>query len=154
MNFQIRGLPYTSFLPYFNMATEELKSHGAMIVVADDDTAPCRVSLAHAAMGEELLLVSYQHQPAHSPYRAAGPIYVRKIATEASVATNAIPEQIRCRLLSVRGYDRDDLIIEADVTEGAVVENTIERFFANEQVAYIHLHFARRGCYAARIDRA
>ena len=73
--------------------------------------------------------------------------------SEASVATNAIPAQIRCRLLSVRGYDRDDLIIEADVTEGAVVEKTIEQFFSNDQVAYIHLHFARRGCYAARVDR-
>ncbi len=153
-NFQIQGLPFAAFQPYFEMTAEQLENHGAMMVVADDDTAPCRVSLAHAAVGEELLLVSYQHQPAHSPYRATGPIYVRKIAVEASLAPNAIPEQIRCRLLSVRGYDIDDLIVEAEVAEGAVIETIIERFFDNAQVTYIHLHFARRGCYAARVDRA
>ncbi|MDB5366965.1 MAG: hypothetical protein JWM77_2892, partial [Rhodospirillales bacterium] len=27
-------------------------------------------------------------------------------------------------------------------------------FFDNRDVAYLHVHNARRGCYAARIDRA
>jgi hypothetical protein len=30
----------------------------------------------------------------------------------------------------------------------------IERLFANPEAAYIHAHYAKRGCYAARIDRA
>ena len=153
MNFKITGLPSAPFQPYFSMDEATLKSHGAMRVYADDDTAPCRVSLAHAALGEELLLISYQHQSAQSPYRAAGPIYVRKQATEAKLAPNEVPEQIRCRLLSVRAYDHNDLIVEAEVTDGAVVETLIEQFFANDAVAYLHLHFARRGCYAARVDR-
>lgn len=154
MNFKISGLPLAPFLPYFGMDEATLKSHQAMRVFAEDDTAPCRVSLAHAALGEELLLVSYQHQSAPSPYRAAGPIYVRRQAVEALLATNAVPAQIRSRLLSVRAYDRSDLIVEAEVADGAVVENIMAQFFANDAVAYIHLHFARRGCYAARVDRA
>lgn len=154
MNFKISGLPLAPFQPYFSMDEATLKSHQAMRVFAEDDTAPCRVSLAHAALGEELLLVSYQHQSAPSPYRATGPIYVRKQAVEAQLASNAVPEQIRSRLLSGRAYDRNDLIVEAEVVDGAVVETLIEQFFANDAVAYIHLHFARRGCYAARVDRA
>lgn len=153
MNFQIKGLPFAPFQPYFDMDAEALKNHGVMMCIADDDTAPCRVSLAHAALGEQLLLVSYQHQPAHSPYRATGPIYVRKTATEANLAINEVPEQIRCRMLSVRGYDTDDLIVEAEVTDGATIEKMIEQFFVNKDVTYIHLHYARRGCYAARVDR-
>lgn len=153
MNFKITGLPSAPFQPYFSMDEATLKSHGAMRLFADDDTAPCRVSLVHAALGEEPLLVSFQHQSAQSPYRATGPIYVRKQAVEAQLASNAVPEQISSRLLSVRAYDRDDLIIEAEVTDGAVIETLIEQFFANDAVAYIHLHFARRGCYAARVDR-
>jgi len=44
--------------------------------------------------------------------------------------------------------------VEAEVTEGALVEATIEQFFRSDSVMYIHIHFARRGCYAARVDRA
>jgi hypothetical protein len=29
----------------------------------------------------------------------------------------------------------------------------IMRFFANPQVGYLHVHNARRGCYACRVDR-
>ena len=159
ISFQISGLPSAPFEHYFSMDDEALKRQGAMMVIADDDTAPCRVSLAHAAIGEALLLVSYQHQPAKSPYRATGPIYVRKNATEAKLAPNQVPAQIRSRLLSVRAYvaattENDDCIIDAEVVDGSEVESIIHTFFANEAVAYIHLHFARRGCYAARVDRA
>jgi len=38
--------------------------------------------------------------------------------------------------------------------EGTVMEPVITRFFANPDVSYIHAHNAKRGCYAARIDRA
>ena len=37
---------------------------------------------------------------------------------------------------------------------GAQAEALIARFFENPNVAYIHAHYARRGCFAARIDRA
>ena len=42
---------------------------------------------------------------------------------------------------------------EADLTEGADAAAMIERFFANPEVAYIHAHYARRGCFAALIER-
>jgi hypothetical protein len=29
-----------------------------------------------------------------------------------------------------------------------------ERFLANPQTSYLHVHNARRGCYAARVERA
>ena len=154
MNFKITGLPSAPFQPYFSMDEATLKSHGAMRVYADEDAAPCRVSLVDAVPGEELLLVAYEHQSAQSPYRAAGPIFVRKNALEANLAINIVPEQIRSRLLSVRAYDRNHHIVEAEVSKGALVEKIMDQFFQNDAVAYIHLHFARRGCYAARVDRA
>ena len=39
---------------------------------------PCRVSLEDAEVGEQLILVNYEHQPSASPYRAAHAIFVRK----------------------------------------------------------------------------
>jgi transcriptional regulator len=46
------------------------------------------------------------------------------------------------------------MIVEAEVVEGAEVEAMIERLFARQDVAYLHIHYARRGCYACRVDRA
>jgi hypothetical protein len=34
------------------------------------------------------------------------------------------------------------------------LDGLIDRFFDNPNVAYLHAHYAKRGCYAARIDRA
>ena len=46
------------------------------------------------------------------------------------------------------------MMTDADLFEGADLAAGIERLFADPAVAYLHAHYARRGCYAARIDRA
>ncbi len=45
-------------------------------------------------------------------------------------------------------------MVGADLTSGGDLKALIERLFANPAAAYIHAHYAKRGCYAARIDRA
>ncbi len=155
MNFRITGLAPESFADYFHLDADALAARGAQRVIADDPSSfPCRVSLAHALPGEELILVSYQHQPANSPYRAAGPVFARRSATVAHDATNTVPEPVRARLLSVRAYDAADMIVEADVVDGSQLEPLIATMFGSETVAYLHVHYARRGCYACRVDRA
>ena len=156
MDFRITGLSPEPFQTFFQLNDANLALRGAQRVIADDSQPgyPCRVSLAHAEPGEELILVSYEHQSARSPYRAAGPVFARKSATQAFNAVNTVPEPVRVRLLSVRAYDRDDMIVEAEVVDGSVIESLIERYFERDEVAYLHLHYARRGCYACRVDRA
>ena len=154
MDFRITGLSPESFKSLFVLDDANLAGLGVRRTIADDATSfPCRVSLAHADPGEELILMSFEHQGAHSPYRAAGPIYVRKVAAMAFDAVNVIPEPVRTRLLSVRAYDGQDLIVDAEVVDGKVIEPLIAAFFQREDVAYLHVHYARRGCYACRIDR-
>lgn len=46
------------------------------------------------------------------------------------------------------------MMIDADLAEGPEAERTIERMLADPGVAYLHAHYARPGCFAARIDRA
>ena len=65
-----------------------------------------------------------------------------------------MPEQVRSRLLSVRAYDRSGMMVDAEVIDGAELEALIDRFFADREVGYLHAHYARRGCYSCRIDRA
>jgi hypothetical protein len=44
--------------------------------------------------------------------------------------------------------------VDADVVDGAEAEPLIERYLARGDVAYLHIHYARRGCFACRVDRA
>jgi hypothetical protein len=155
MAFQIRGLSPQVFQPLFALDDAALAERGIQRVIADDTVSfPCRVSLAHALPGEELLLLSHAHQPAPSPYQAAGPIFVRRNATATDLAPGEIPEPVRVRLLSVRAYDRADCIVDAEVIEGRELAPLITKMFDNDAVAYLHVHYARRGCYGCRVDRA
>jgi hypothetical protein len=153
MPFRISGLPAEPFQALFAMSDAELKRHGAVRRIAEDSGYPCRVSLTDAKAGDEVILVNYEHQAADTPYRSRHAIYVRP-GEQRCQATGEIPEQLTKRLLSARAFDAEGMIVDADVTEGRMLEPLIERFFANPAVDYIHLHYARPGCYAARVDRA
>jgi len=158
MDFRISGLPADPFLLFFGMTDDELLAHGARRVIATPDMLPtmppCRVSLRDAEPGEVSILLHYPHHvsPA-SPYRASGPIYVREGVRETASFINHVPSQQRIRLLSVRAYDESGIMVDADVTEGSELEAAIERMFRRDDVAFLHAHNAKRGCYSCRIDR-
>lgn len=155
MSFRFTGLSPEQFAPLFALSDSELAARGMRRVIADSKPGyPCRVSLEDAEPGERLILLPFDHQPAHSPYKASGPIFVRENAREAFGQDGEIPSVLNNRLLSLRGYDAHDLIVEADVVEGDHAKSAIERFFARDDVRYIHIHNARRGCFACRVDRA
>jgi hypothetical protein len=159
MDFRITGLPAEPFQPFFGMTDDELLEHGARRVVATPAMAPslppCRVSLRDAAPGAVSILLHYPHHvsPA-SPYRASGPIYVREGVRETASFINHVPAQQRTRLLSVRAYDDAGIMVDADVVEGTELQPLIARLFRRDDVAFLHAHNARRGCYSCRIDRA
>lgn len=158
MNFRITGLPLEPFVPFFSMTDEELLAHGARRVVATAEDAPlmqpCRVSLRDSEPGEVSILLNYPHHVAPtSPYRASGPIFVREGVRETASFVNQVPTQQRTRLLSVRAYDAAGIMVDAEVAEGTELETIIERMFRRDDVAFLHAHNARRGCYSCRIDR-
>ena len=155
MHFTIRGLPIEDFSHLFELDAQTLAAAGVTSCVADaPNSYPCRVTLEDASPGEELLLLSYPHLRGSTPYAAAGPIYIRRSATGTAVLRNRVADQQRRRLLSIRAYDPRDWIVAADVVAGVDLEPVIERFFGQEDVAYLHVHNARHGCYACRVDRA
>jgi hypothetical protein len=154
MSYRFKGLPLAPFAPYFGMSEEELARHDIRRMTADEKPGfPCRVSLEDAEPGEPVLLLSFPHQPAHSPYKASGPIFVRERAGESFDAT-CVPPVLRNRFLSLRAYDASGMMIDADVTEGNEVETLLARLFANADVETIHIHNARRGCFACSVVRA
>jgi hypothetical protein len=155
MAFAVSSLPIEPFSPLFALDDDALARRGMLRVVADAPFAfPCRVTLDDAEPGERLILLNYEHQPAETPFRSAHAIYVREAATAPVSTTDALPPALRRRLLSLRGFDAAGMLRDADVVEGAQAEPVIARMLADPAVAYLHAHYARPGCYAARIDRA
>lgn len=155
MDYVVRGLPLEPFAALFGMDDARLRARGIVRMAADARPGyPCRVTLEDAAPGETLLLLNWRHLDADTPYRSDGPIFVRESATTTRELRNAIPEQQRTRLLSVRAYDAGGWMRDAEVAEGVALEALVERLFGDPDVAFLHVHNARRGCYACRIDRA
>jgi hypothetical protein len=155
MNFRITGLSNEPFTSLFGLTDEALAARGAKRYVADAKPGfPDRVELRDAEPGERVILVNHRHQPADTPYQASHAIFVLEGAGARYDRVDEIPDVLRRRTISLRAFDAAHMMVDADLVEGAVLERAIESLLANPEVDYIQAHYAKRGCYAARIERA
>ena len=155
MSFQVSGLPGAQFAPLFGLSDAVLAARDIVRRTANASPGfPCRVSLMDAVPGETLLLLNFEHLSVASPYRSRHAIYVREYAEEARVAVGVVPEVLRRRLLSVRAFDAQGMMLDADVVDGREVDGVFERMLGRRDVEYVHVHNAKPGCFAARVDRA
>jgi len=152
MDFRIVGLPAENFTHLFTLSDRDLAAAGGVRRVADYPY-PCRVSLTDAEPGEELVLVNYEHHPVDSPYRMRFAIFVRQ-GDETYNTVNEVPAQLRKRMLAVRSFDDKGMMVANRLVEGRELEPVIEELLTPERAAYLHIHFAAAGCYAARVERA
>jgi hypothetical protein len=154
MSFRITGLPATEFADLFSLDDAALRARRAVRQAVEARfSVPCRISLTDAEPGESVILVNYEHQRAETPYRASHAIYVR--AGEVTYdAVDAVPDQLRRRMLSLRAFDEKGMIVGAELVDGRKLEDGIATLLAEKRAAYLHAHFAKFGCYAARIERA
>src|SRR4051794_39235140 len=155
MSFRILGLSPEPFAGLFGLSDEALAARNAVRRTADDRVPgyPCRISLTDAHPGDELLLINYEHLPVASPYRMRFAIYIRR-GEEQFDAIDEVPEQLRIRQLAVRAFDADGMMIGHELIEGIRLEEAISRLLDISRTAYLHIHFAAPGCYAARVERA
>lgn len=155
MNFRITGLSSEPFRHLFGLSDADLARHNARRYIADQKPGfPDRVEIRDAEPGESVLLVNYMHQPAETPYRASHAVFIREGAEKTYDRIGEIPPALNGRLIALRAFDADHMIVDADIAEGSALEPLIERLLANPQAAYLQAHFAKYGCYAARIERA
>jgi hypothetical protein len=154
MPFRYLGLPHTAFGHLISMRDAELAEIGAQRMIADEKPGfPCRVTLADAEPGECVLLFSYAHQNAATPYKASGPVFVREAARAPYDSDSIPPVFLTARLLSARAYDAEGMMTAADVTSSDELEVSLEKLFAQGATDYVHVHYAKRGCFAARVER-
>ncbi len=155
MSFQIQALPSAQFEPLFALSDSELtKVRAARMIVDSKPGYPCRVSLADAEIGETVILVNFEHQSADSPFKAAHAIFVRENAEQAFPDIGMVPELFETRLISIRAFDGKHYMVDADVVDGSRLIESIPTILQDTRVAYLHLHNAKLGCFAARVTRA
>ena len=154
MPFRITGLPAAPFSHLFGLSDLELAGFDAMRIVVDTPQRfSDRIEMRDALPGETVILVNYEHLPARNPYRSRHAVFVLEGAEQSYDRIDEVPDVLRRRDISVRGFDGDHMIVDADLVNGYDTERAIERLFADARVCYIHAHYAKYGCYACRIDR-
>jgi hypothetical protein len=125
-----------------------------VVAVVADSNLPCRHCLTDATPGETMLLLSYCPFDTGGPYREVGPIFIHERACPRYAAGDVIPDQLRRRLLALRGYDRAGNMVAADVVDGREMEPLLDKLLGKDEVAFVHVRNARPGCFACAIDRS
>lgn len=155
MHFRLSGLSPLPFQHLYGLPEAELTQLGVIRYLVDTKPGyPDRITMEDAEPGQTVLLLNHVCQAADTPYRASHAIFIREGATQQYDAVDHVPASLRIRLLSLRAYDEHGMMLDADVVEGTAIESVIARLFSQPDISYIHVHNARRGCYAGRIDRA
>jgi len=153
MTYRISGLDPEPFKPLFGLPDEELARKGIVRMTVDSPTFPCRVSLTDRAIGEKVLLLNHVSHDVANPYRASHAIFVTEGEDEATEYVDAIPPVFDKRVLSLRGFDAEGMMVDAILVEPGEADAGIRKLFANSDILTIHAHNATRGCFAAKIER-
>ena len=155
MSFRIRGLSPDKFHHLFGLSDAALRTHGARRWTCTHHPGfPDRIELRDLEVGEAAILVNYVHQPADGPYRSSHAVFVREGATVPYDRVGEVPDVMRIRPISLRAFDESGEMVGAELGDGAALAEAIARQFERPDAAYLHAHYAVRGCFAARIDRA
>jgi hypothetical protein len=154
MTYRIRGLDPAPYKPLFGLSDEALEERGIVrMTVTEKPSYPCRVSLTDREVGETVLLVNHVSHDVANPYRASHAIFVTEGESEAGEYVDAVPPVFEPRILSLRGFGADGMMVDAILTQPGEAEAGIRQLFANPEIATIHAHNATRGCFAAKIER-
>jgi hypothetical protein len=154
MTYRITGLDAAPFKPLFELPDEELAARGIVRMTVDKKPKfPCRVSLTDRDIGESVLLLNHVSHDVANPYRATHAIFVAETEQEPGEYVDEVPPVFENRVLSLRGFDRDEMMADALLAQPGEADAGIRKLFANTDVETIHAHNAARGCFSAKIER-
>ena len=153
MTYRITGLDPAPYRHLFGLSDEELAERNVVRMTVSSPTFPCRVSLTDRALGEQVLLLNHVSHDVANPYRASHAIFVTEGAEVAAEFVDQVPPVFERRILSLRGFDADGMMVDAVLTQPGEADEGIRRLFENPSIEAIHAHNATRGCFSARIER-
>ena len=154
MAYRITGIDPAPYLHLYGLSDEELVGQGVVRMIADERPSyPCRVSLTDRDIGESMLLVNHVSHDVANPYRASHAIFVAEGAEEPAEFVDEVPPVFGPRVMSLRGFDKDGMMVDAILTQPDEAEAGIRELFDNPEIETIHAHNAGRGCFSAKIER-
>ena len=152
MTYRITGLDPSPYRPLFDLSDQELANRGIVrMTVTQKPSFPCRVTLEDREVGEQVLLLNHVSHNG-GPYHASHAIFVSDGAPATFV--DAVPPVFDGRVLSLRAFDDEGLMVEAALAQPGEADAVIRKLLANEFVDHIDAHNATRGCFSARIERS
>lgn len=152
MTYRITGLDPATFAHLFALDDAQLEAKGMARMTVDNPNFPCRVTLRDRDIGDEVILLNHVSHDGNNPYRASHAIFVSK-AAEAADYVDVIPPALDRRILSLRAFDVEGMMIDAALVQPGEADSAVRRLLANPAASHIDAHNATRGCFAARIDR-
>jgi hypothetical protein len=111
------------------------------------------VSLTDRDIGERVLLVNHLSHDVANPYRASHAIFVTEGADAPGEYVDEVPPVFGPRVMSLRGFDKEGMMVEAILTQPGEADAGIHKLFENPEIETIHAHNAARGCFSAKIER-
>lgn len=153
MSYVVRGLDPKAYQPLFGLSDDELAARGIVrMTVSKKPSFPCRITLEDRDVGDFVLLLNHVSHDVANPYRASHAIFVAK-ADQAAEYVDRIPPAFESRMLSLRGFDADGMMVDALITEPGEADAGIRKLLENPAIGTIHAHNAARGCFSAKIER-
>ena len=154
MSFIIKGLDGRAFCDLYGLTDNELREKGAIRIHVDEYPCyPDRITLRDIPVGETEILWNHTYLDTDSPYRGSHAIFIWEGQSQRGVYRDTIPEVMQKRMMSLRGFDGRDMLIEATIAQPGEVREHILSLFKNDQVDFILAHNARQGCFSCRIER-
>ncbi|MEM6711299.1 MAG: DUF1203 domain-containing protein [Pseudomonadota bacterium] len=155
MSFIIQGLSPEPYAHLFGLSDEALAEHGVYRYTVDAKPGyPDRVEMRDGDVGETMLLVNHVSMEKPTPFHASHAIFVREGTKEAYKAVDDVPEVMHRRLLSLRAFDADGMMVDAELAQGDAIAFALDRLLDGEGIAHVDAHYALRGCFAARVTHA
>ncbi|KAK0312167.1 hypothetical protein LTR01_003081 [Friedmanniomyces endolithicus] len=118
---------------------------------------PCRRCLHDTVQGQEVILLSYDPFLGDGPYRSKSPIFVHAEDCQeygtAPDEDDTMPPQQRSMMLSIRGFDQQNMMVRAELLKDAEALRVCEEMLVGGGCEYIHIHYARYGCFVVKVER-
>lgn len=154
MNYTITGLSAKPYTHLYGLSDNELEAHGVKRCVADESPGyPDRIEMRDAKVGETLLLLNHVSVDKDTPFKASHAIFILEGAENTYREKNRVPPVMYNRMISLRAFDKNGMMVEAELAQGDGIEPAVKRLLEREEVSHIDAHNALRGCYSGRITR-
>src|SRR5437763_8910335 len=132
MSYVVRGLDPEPYVPLFGLTAAELAGRGVVrMTVTHKPSFPCRISLTDRDIGEQVLLLNHVSHDVAGPYRARHAIFVTEGTQERAEYVDRVPPVFETRVLSLRGFDAEDMMTEALLVPPGEADAGTRQLFAN-----------------------